>query len=142
MSIKQTLIIFAAFTNTLFMTPLTWAQQEVQSEILLKTDRAWNGQPYNAYPSGVPELTLVRILIPAHSSLPWHRHPMPNIAYIQSGSLTVENKESGESKTVRAGETLPELVGVVHRGVTHDEPAELLVFYAGAKGQALSETVE
>jgi hypothetical protein len=44
---------------------------------------------YKSYPQGQPELTTVRIVIPADSSLPWHTHDMPKAAYLLSGQLTV-----------------------------------------------------
>src|ERR1035437_9617856 len=50
-----------------------------------------DGSPAN-YPQGQPELTTVRITIPAHSSLPSHTHDMPNAAYLLSGHLTVEER--------------------------------------------------
>lgn len=64
---------------------------------------------------------------------------MPNAAYVLSGELTVEKKDSGEKKTLSAGQVLPEMVGALHRGLTRDSPAVLIVFYAGAKGMPLSQ---
>ncbi len=65
---------------------------------------------------GQPQITVQKIQVPAHSSLPWHTHSMPIAGYVVSGELTVE-KTDGEKKTVRAGQVLPETVGSVHRGV-------------------------
>jgi len=39
---------------------------------------------------------------------------------------------------VRAGEAFAESVGDVHRGYTTDEPAEIVVVYAGSAGIPLS----
>ncbi|RYD25586.1 MAG: cupin, partial [Lysobacteraceae bacterium] len=63
---------------------------ETTSTVLIKTTSSWNDVRYDHYPSGQPELTTVRMTIPAHAKLPWHSHLMPNIAYILSGQLTVE----------------------------------------------------
>lgn len=112
---------------------------EIKADLLMASDCAWNGQPYEQYPEGKPLLSLVRLSIPAHTSLPWHTHPMPNIAYLLSGELTVEDKESGESHTFRAGDAINESVNSAHRGYTRDKPAELLITYAGVEGQELSE---
>ena len=60
--------------------------------VLLKRTASWNDVPYAAYPQGQPELTTVRITIPAHSSLPWNTHDMPNAAYLLSGHLTVQSR--------------------------------------------------
>lgn len=110
----------------------------VKSEILLKSDHSWDGAPYVGYPAGRPELSLVRIVIPPHTALPWHTHPIPNAAYVVSGTLQVELRGSSKIQSLHAGDTLSETVNTVHRGVTGEQPVELLVFYAGAPGVPLS----
>lgn len=117
----------------------TSAQPAVKVETLLRSDASWDGVPYVAYPSGPPELTILKITIPPHSALPWHTHPMPNAAYVLSGEITVEKKADGKRKTLVAGQVLPEMVGELHRGMTGDQPVVLIVFYAGTKGMPLSE---
>jgi quercetin dioxygenase-like cupin family protein len=114
------------------------APSGIKVETLLKTDKSWDGTPYKAYPSGPPQLSVLKIEIPAHAVLPWHTHPMPNAGYVVSGEITVE-KEDGEKQTVKAGQVLPETVGSVHRGVTGDSPVTLIVFYAGTEGMPLSQ---
>ncbi|MGS0740521.1 cupin domain-containing protein [Glaciimonas sp. GG7] len=111
----------------------------IQIETLLRSSTSWDGVPYQSYPSGKPELTVLRITIPANSELPWHTHPMPNAGYVLSGEITVEKKENGEKKLLRTGEVLPEMVDGLHRGVTGDTPAVLIVFYAGTKDMPLSQ---
>lgn len=115
------------------------AAAQIEKEVLLERSESWDGTPYKAYPSGPPQLTLIRLKIPARTQLPWHTHPMPNAAYIASGELTVEARSSGATRTLRQGQTLAEMVGTEHRGVTGDTPVELLVFYAGTPGMSLSE---
>ncbi|NWC85573.1 cupin domain-containing protein [Pseudomonas reactans] len=112
---------------------------QIEKEVLLERSESWDGTPYKAYPSGPAQLTLIRLKIPARTQLPWHTHPMPNAAYIVSGELTVEARSSGATRTLRQGQTLAEMVGTEHRGVTGDTPVELLVFYAGTPGMPLSE---
>ncbi|MFO2463100.1 cupin domain-containing protein [Pseudomonas sp. 15FMM2] len=111
----------------------------IEKEVLLERSESWDGAPYKAYPAGPPQLTLIRLKIPAHTQLPWHTHPMPNAAYIVSGELTVETRKSGATRTLRQGQTLAEMVGTEHRGITAETPVELLVFYAGSTGMPLSE---
>lgn len=111
----------------------------VQVEKLMESGASWDGRPYVAYPSGAPMLTVLRITIPAHSALPWHTHPIPNAAYVLSGELTVEKKETGETRLLRQGDVLPEMVGEYHRGVTGDQGVVLIVFYAGSRGLPLSQ---
>ncbi|QYD73694.1 cupin domain-containing protein [Paraburkholderia edwinii] len=114
------------------------ASSGIKVETLLKTTKSWDGTPYKGYPSGSPQLSVLKIEIPAHSVLPWHTHPMPNAGYVVSGEITVEKKD-GEKQTVKAGQVLPETVGSVHRGVTGDSPVTLIVFYAGTEGMPLSQ---
>jgi quercetin dioxygenase-like cupin family protein len=101
------------------------------STTLLKTDRSWDGTAYKTYPAGHPELTVLKIVIPAHTTLPWHTHPMPNAGYVVSGTLHVESRDGRHQKTLHAGEVLPEMVNTAHRGWTGASPVELIVFYAG-----------
>ncbi len=108
------------------------------NEVLLKSTSSWDGTPYIRYPDGAPELTTLKITIPPRTELAWHSHPMPNVAYVLSGELTVEQREGGQSKTIKAGDVLPEMVDINHRGRTGDNPVVLIVFYAGTKGMPLS----
>jgi quercetin dioxygenase-like cupin family protein len=109
----------------------------VRTETLLRTSSAWNNAPYRRYPEGIPELTVLRITVPAHGELPWHRHPMPNAAYIVSGEITIEGP-GGQPRHFSAGQVIPETVDTLHRGMVGDKPAEFLVFYAGVQGKPLS----
>lgn len=114
------------------------ARATPETKVLLKGSASWNDVAYKSYPQGQPELTTVRIVIPAHSSLPWHTHDMPNAAYLLSGELTVEERDTGRTATYHAGEAFAESVGSVHRGITGSEPAIVIVTYAGTSGQRLS----
>lgn len=112
--------------------------QAVQVDTLLQSSSSWDGTSYTAYPNGKPELTVLKITIPAHTKLPWHTHPMPNAAYILSGELTVETKSNGQKTFLTEGQVLPEMVNIIHRGVTGAKPVSLIVFYAGTEGMHLS----
>jgi len=107
-------------------------------ETLIQATSAWDGTAYKHYPAGQPQISVLKIAIPSHTSLKWHTHPMPNAAYVLSGNLTVEEPDGTRHHLV-AGEALAETVGVVHRGFTGNKPAVLIVFYAGARGLPLSE---
>ena len=111
----------------------------VSVETLLKTGASWDGTPFERYPDAAPELTVLKITIPPRTALPWHRHPMPNAAYVVSGELLVETRDGGQTIRLVAGDVLPEMVNGVHRGVTGDVPVVLIVFYAGARGLPVSE---
>ena len=111
---------------------------QIEKEVLLERSESWDGTPYKAYPSGPPQLTLIRLKIPARTQLPWYTHPMPNVAYVLSGELMVETR-SGHQTRLKPGEVLPELVNIPHRGTSGNSPVELIVFYAGAPGLPLSK---
>jgi quercetin dioxygenase-like cupin family protein len=131
--VKIALLLVMACWTTAVM-----AQEQVKQDVLLKTSQSWDGVAYKGYPAGEPEITVLKIIIPPNTSLPWHTHPMPNAAYVLAGELTVEKKQDGSKRQLHAGETLPEMVDALHRGYTGKDGATLIVFYAGSKGQALS----
>jgi quercetin dioxygenase-like cupin family protein len=134
-------VLFAvAFAVTSLMLPMNVVDAEafdIQSETLLRAPSAWNGVPYRAYPEGAPELTVLRITVPAHGELKWHKHPMPNAAYIISGEITVE-EPTGRREHFSAGQVIPETVNAWHHGVVGDIPAVFVIFYAGVKEMPLS----
>jgi quercetin dioxygenase-like cupin family protein len=106
--------------------PLLLAAQSgssnVTSEILLRASASWNGTPYVAYPNGRPQLTVVKVSVPAHGQLPWHMHPIPNAAYVESGDITVEDQH-GTKRHFSQGQVIPETVNILHRGFIGDKPA-------------------
>src|SRR5271170_4918215 len=105
-----------------------------QRETLLQTTQSWNGKPYTHYPTGQPQLTTLKVTIAPHTSLPWHSHPIPNAVYVLSGTLTLHDRASGKTLVVHQGQAVAESVDDVHRGEAGDEPAVLLITYAGTPG--------
>lgn len=103
-------------------------------EVLLQADQSWNGKPYTEYPQGRPQLTMLKITIAPHTKLPWHTHPMPNAAYVLSGTLTLHDKLSGKTRVVHQGAAFAESVNDIHRGEAGDEPVVLLITYSGTPG--------
>ncbi|AZS52020.1 hypothetical protein DM558_15120 [Entomomonas moraniae] len=114
---------------------------QTTTEVILKTTKSWDNVPYKNYPIGNPELIVMTYHIPAHSALPWHKHFVPNAAYVASGILTVEEKD-GSKKVFTKGQVVPEMVGPIHRGVTGNEPVELVVFYASSDQSKITEKVD
>ena len=111
----------------------------VTVEQLIKTSESWDGAPYAPYPLGPPEITVLKIIIPANTALGWHTHPMPNVAYVMSGELFVETRDGKHKLLLKPGQVLPEVVQTEHRGTSGNQPVELIVFYAGGKGMPLSQ---
>jgi quercetin dioxygenase-like cupin family protein len=112
-------------------------QSSIQSQTLNQGTSAWDGTPYTKYPGGQPELSVLKITIPPHTVMKWHTHAVPNAGYVLSGSITVETT-GGAKRHFVAGQAIAETVDLGHRGMTGDEAAVLIVFYAGAAGVPLS----
>ena len=109
-----------------------------ETQILLNAGSSWDGQPYQSYPPGQPELSVLKITLAPHTQLEWHCHPMPSAAYIVAGELTVERKKDGKSERFTAGQAVSETVDTLHRGMAGSEPLVLIVFYAGSTGMPLA----
>src|SRR5258708_25235151 len=105
-----------------------------QRDVLLQTTQSWNGKAYTHYPSGLPQLTTIKLTIGPNTALPWHTHPFPNVVYVLSGTLTLHDKASGKTQVVHQGQAVGESVDDVHRGESGDEPTVLLITYAGTPG--------
>ena len=105
---------------------------------ILQTTQTWDGTNYHSYPTGRPQLTVLRITIPPNTALHWHHHPVISVGYVLAGNLTIEKRDTGESAILHAGQTLAETVQATHRGFTTDEPVELVVFYAGQVGTPIT----
>jgi quercetin dioxygenase-like cupin family protein len=113
------------------------SSSKIQIETVLQTTASWDGTPYKAYPAGQPRISVLKITIPPRTKMKWHSHPFPNAGYVLSGDLTVE-KRDGTTKHFVAGEAIAETVNSVHRGVTREAGAVLIVFYAGNSELPLS----
>jgi len=114
------------------------SEPEIKAKVAIKEVASWEGTPYKSYPAGQPQLTILEITIPPHTALPWHQHPVPNAAYVVSGDLTIEDRTSGKSHKVTAGQGFAESVNSSHRGVTGDRQAVVIVTYSGVEGIPLS----
>lgn len=121
-------IIFAAGTDTAAV------------EVLAKTSSSWENTSLPAYTQGMPEITILRITIPAGATLPAHKHPVINAGVLTKGALTVVTEDS-ETLHLRAGEAIIEVVDKWHYGKNEgDIPAEIIVFYAGVKDVPITVT--
>ena len=128
--LASSLRCFAAAENT---------SSPIQVETLIQSTSSWDGTPYKAYPAGQPQITVLKITIPPHTTMKWHSHPMPNAGYILSGELTIEKKD-GTKKHFVAGQAVSETVDSIHRGITGTEPLVVVVFYPGTPGLPVSSS--
>ncbi len=93
--------------------------------------RSWNGGEFH-YPKGSAEVTSQTLVLDGSKAIPWHCHPVPVFAYIESGVLEVQTKP-GKSQQFSAGQSFVEVMNTVHRGVVIEAPVKLIIFYAGAE---------
>lgn len=115
--------------------------ESITTEVLIKSDTSWNGHPLPSYSLGEPEISVVRVTIPAGSALPMHIHPFATAGVLLQGRLEVRTPQ-GKTLEVNPGDGVIELVNQPHGGASiGTEDAVILVVYAGIKGQAVTELV-
>jgi len=121
---------------TLLLSSHGWAADAngVTVDTLAKTSASWNGRALPEYARGEPEITILKITIPPKAQLPLHKHPVINAGVLLKGQLTVVTEDK-ETLHLKAGDAIVELVDKEHYGKNEgNEPAEIIVFYAGIKG--------
>ncbi|MCO7188427.1 MULTISPECIES: cupin domain-containing protein [unclassified Pseudoalteromonas] len=112
--------------------------EQIKVETLTKQQQSWNGATLPAYPKGQPEVRIMRFTIPAGQTLPIHKHPYINAGLMIQGELMVET-ETGETLHIKAGDTIVEVLNTWHWGKNvGKEAAQIVVFYAGVKDQAVT----
>jgi hypothetical protein len=72
---------------------------------LIVSTQAWTGEKLPAYPSGQPEISVLKVTIPPGQRLPMHKHPFINAAVVVRGELTVTT-DKGRVLHVKSGEQL------------------------------------
>lgn len=131
---------------TLLLASTIWAQDEnvVKIDVLAKTSSSWDGGTLPNYPKGRPEVTILRIKIPPKFKLPLHIHPVINAGVLLKGELTVVTEDK-KTLHLKAGDSIVEVVNTWHHGKNEgNEPAEIIVFYAGIKDKPITikETIK
>jgi quercetin dioxygenase-like cupin family protein len=140
---KKSFRILAAFSFIIFLqtgraTVLVGPQTGTKTDAapvvkqLVKTTQSWNGATLPRYQTGQPEITIMRLTIPAGAKLDPHLHPVINAGLIISGELTVVT-QAGKKMHFKAGDGVVEVVNTLHYGINEGKvPTEIVVFYAGA----------
>lgn len=106
---------------------------------LVRSGRSWDGATLPPYPADSPELSILRIAIPAGARLPDHRHPVINAGVLTRGSLNVV-AENGQTLELKAGDPIIEVVDTWHYGYNPGRTeAEIVVFYVGATNAPITE---
>jgi len=110
----------------------------IEVETLAQGGKSWDGSALPKYPQENPQITILRIKIPPSAKLPLHKHPIINAGFMLKGELTVVTDDEKVLK-LKAGDPIIEVVDKWHYGRNDgDEIAEIVVFYAGFKGEPLS----
>jgi quercetin dioxygenase-like cupin family protein len=114
------------------------AESEVKSIELLRTSKSWNDVELPDYPQGRPELVAVKYIIPPGKKLGWHHHEAMNHGVLVQGELTIIAQD-GQTKVMRAGEVVVEMVDAIHHGENRGtEPVVLYMFYLSQKDMTLT----
>ncbi len=130
-----TLIVFL---SVLLLSSCAGTLKNVQVETLTKSTTSWDGQTLPDYPKGQPQITILRIKIPAGAKLEMHRHPVINAGVMISGELMVIT-ENNETLRIKAGDAIIEVVDKWHFGKNEgSNTAEIIVFYAGVVNQPIT----
>lgn len=123
---------------------LVYAQSSEEPAIvttqILQTSTSWNNDKLHYPETESTEITSLHYEFPPGSETPWHRHPVPVLAYILSGDLEVKAKDTGETRIFRKGDAFAEVVNTWHSGkVLGNEPVKLIAFFLGESGIDLTE---
>ena len=103
---------------------------------LLVTGKTVVGEDIQYPTTGAPKITVAVVTVAPNSPAGFHRHPVPLVAYILEGELTVDYGEKG-IKTFRQGDAVVEAMNLPHRGMNlSGGVVKLLAVYIGAEGSA------
>jgi len=103
---------------------------------LLVTGKTIVGEDIQYPSAGAPKITVAVVTVAPGAPAAFHRHPVPLVAYILEGELTVDYGPKGV-KTFRQGDALVEAMNVPHRGMNLGSGmVKLLAVYIGAEGVA------
>jgi len=95
-----------------------------------------SGQPI-MLPPGAVQVTVSRVVIPAGTALPVHKHPYPRYAYVEAGRIRVTNTDTGGEVEFEPGGFIVEAIGQWHTGLAlGPEAVRLLVIDQHPPGAA------
>jgi quercetin dioxygenase-like cupin family protein len=133
---KKLLVLWV--TSFIFISACANNLLNVEVKQLAKSTKSWDGDKLPAYPQGQPEVTILRIKIPAGAKLEIHNHPVINAGVLLAGELTVIT-EDNKTLHLKAGDSIVELVNKKHYGKNEGkETAEIIVFYAGVENKPIT----
>ncbi|HAJ26529.1 MAG TPA: cupin domain-containing protein [Syntrophus sp. (in: bacteria)] len=124
-------LIFAIFVSLLLASQVfAESTGDVRVDVLAKSSYSWDGSLLTEFSKGTPEITILRIFIPAGAILPMHKHPVINAGVMINGELTVFTEDK-KTLHLKAGDAIIEVVNKWHYGKNEgNKAAEIIVFYA------------
>lgn len=106
-----------------------------KSTTLLETSRTAIDQHFQ-YPHQNAEVTALLVEIAPGGQTGRHMHPVPEVACVLDGAVTVAIDGHGE-KVYKAGECLVEAINTWHTGMNKGtKPVKILAVFVGEKGRA------
>lgn len=125
-----------------FGTGAAWSQYSgavgavgAKSTTLLQTSKTAIDQDFR-YPHQNAEVTALLVEIAPGGQTGRHMHPVPEVACVLDGAVTVAIDGHGE-KVYRAGDCLVEAVNTWHNGMNKGtRPVKILAVFVGEKGKA------
>ena len=131
-------VAFLICAGVLYISNRNDSAAEVNSVELLRTSQSWNNVELPDYPQGKPELVAVKYTIPPGKKLGWHHHEAMNHGVLVQGELTIIGLD-GQTKVLREGEVVVEMVDAIHRGENRgSKPVVLYMFYLSKKDMTLT----
>ena len=127
--------------SILFISTLALSHEtgKIKVDVLAKTSTSWDGTPLKPYAKGTPEVTILKIIVPPKTKLLVHKHPYMNAGVLTKGKLTVITIDDKKVLELKAGDSIVEILEKWHYGENKsDEPAEIIVIYAGIKGEPIT----
>jgi quercetin dioxygenase-like cupin family protein len=126
-------LIFLLFVSIVMTSCRERSPGKIEVLTLADTNMSWDGNVLPKYPEGNPNIKILKFTIPPKTKLPPHEHLVINAGVLLSGELTVVD-ENNNTLYLKAGDPIVELVNTIHYGENEGtEPAEIIVFYAGAE---------
>ena len=106
----------------------------VDSKAIMRCSKNVLGQDIT-YPSiKTPEVTCLNVTIHPGQQTGWHTHSVPGYAYVISGKMKIEYKNS-QSREFKAGDAFCEVVDTPHNGINEGaDDVVLVAFFMGEQG--------
>lgn len=110
----------------------------IKTTELIRTSQSWDGVMLPDFPTGQPELRVIRLDFPIAAKTGWHHHTVVNYGIVQQGDLTIVCQD-GSERTFHEGEPLVEVIGTIHRGENRGpKPVILVMFYYSEPGAEIT----